>query len=328
MHIVMSKGGLPPVPPGATYEATNYCHGAGFVSEMINRNSVVFDLEGEGCSKAMVSLASGQPIFPVKNGTYIREKCFEAPEVGEWDQVQRTALDFDGKMVLVNGCVPRGFKVKMCLPVKEEDHRKYIQGMVQKAIGSLSVKVVHSLPKSKLKAISYKTGNFEKLAKISLKNSDNLVTHSLFSAITRKDEWPRNWHFASKVLQGILEKEFTMTFTDQDVLGDDAGLSMHNRLTPQTLTVLLGKIHNRFGEGYKKLLAEGGVDGTLQNRFKECGMKVYAKTGSLAGITTLAGYLESGGNLYAFTIFVSGTPGQSKAYRKLVDRIVEVISKA
>jgi D-alanyl-D-alanine carboxypeptidase/D-alanyl-D-alanine-endopeptidase (penicillin-binding protein 4) len=49
-----------------------------------------------------------------------------------------------------------------------------------------------------------------------------------------------------------------------------------------------------------------GVDGALKNRMIDIAGKVKAKTGLLAGVSSLSGYLESNDDLLAFSILTNG----------------------
>jgi D-alanyl-D-alanine carboxypeptidase/D-alanyl-D-alanine-endopeptidase (penicillin-binding protein 4) len=76
-------------------------------------------------------------------------------------------------------------------------------------------------------------------------------------------------------------------------------------------------------------LAVGGEDGTLDSRFKQPDLrgKVYAKTGYIANVSALSGYLKiSDDQWYAFSILMNALPaGQNARAKSLQDDIVKAI---
>jgi D-alanyl-D-alanine carboxypeptidase/D-alanyl-D-alanine-endopeptidase (penicillin-binding protein 4) len=91
------------------------------------------------------------------------------------------------------------------------------------------------------------------------------------------------------------------------VVKDGSGLSHENRVTAHLLGELLAKIQKdpRYA-GVIESLPDGGVNGTLRKRFLETATEaiglVHAKTGTLNGTVTLAGYVDSGDREYIFVV--------------------------
>ena len=72
---------------------------------------------------------------------------------------------------------------------------------------------------------------------------------------------------------------------------DSSGLSSSNRLTAAGLTLLLSLAEQEdWGEAFIGMLPEGG-EGTLLNRLAD--VDVHAKTGTISGVSTLAGWVWS-----------------------------------
>ena len=114
------------------------------------------------------------------------------------------------------------------------------------------------------------------------------------------------------------------------VVADASGLSKKNRITAKMMGEFLYKI--RKVEKYELLyssLPVGGVSGTLQDRFTTTAPSaiglVRAKTGTLNGTATLAGYVESTGREYIFVTLADeiakGTTALNKA-RAAIDRVL------
>ena len=79
---------------------------------------------------------------------------------------------------------------------------------------------------------------------------------------------------------------------DRPVWRDGSGLSRYNLFTPRTMVALLDKIYEKVPQDRLfNILPAGGRSGTLRNMFKGQEAFVHAKTGSLANVYCLSGYL-------------------------------------
>jgi PBP4 family serine-type D-alanyl-D-alanine carboxypeptidase len=114
------------------------------------------------------------------------------------------------------------------------------------------------------------------------------------------------------------------------VVVDASGLSKKNRITAKLMGEFLYKIHK--DEKYALLygsLPISGVSGTLQKRFittapSAVGL-VRAKTGTLNGTATLAGYVESTDREYVFVALADEIPLGNSALdkaRAAIDRVL------
>ena len=114
------------------------------------------------------------------------------------------------------------------------------------------------------------------------------------------------------------------------VVADASGLSKKNKITAKLMGELLYKIRKeeKYGLLYESLPI-GGVSGTLENRFittapAAVGL-VRAKTGTLNGTATLAGYVQSTDREYVFVTLADdiakGNAALNKA-RAAIDRVL------
>lgn len=89
-----------------------------------------------------------------------------------------------------------------------------------------------------------------------------------------------------------------------------SGLGHHNRVTAAGMTDLLHTLYfdPRVGPEILQSLSVGGVDGTTRNRFRDttAAHRVRAKTGTLAGVSCLSGFVGEGSEILAFSILVEG----------------------
>lgn len=89
-----------------------------------------------------------------------------------------------------------------------------------------------------------------------------------------------------------------------------SGLGHQNRVTPAGMVELLRQLYfdPRIGPEMMQSLSVGGVDGTTRNRFRgsSAAHRVRAKTGTLAGVSCLSGYVGDGADVLVFSILVEG----------------------
>ena len=114
------------------------------------------------------------------------------------------------------------------------------------------------------------------------------------------------------------------------IVADGSGLSRENRVSARTMADLLFKL--RKDPQYELLytsLPVGGVSGTLRSRFLTTAPNavglIHAKTGTLNGTVSLAGYIESGDQEYIFVTVADKIGRSSRATNKartLMDRIL------
>ena len=115
---------------------------------------------------------------------------------------------------------------------------------------------------------------------------------------------------------------------------DASGLSRQNKVTAHILAQLLYKVHS--DPVLSQLidsLPVGGESGTLRNRYLETAPEavglIKAKTGTLSGTVSLAGYVQSGDREYAFVIIadrIKRTFSASDRARKTLDRYLAKIA--
>ena len=115
-------------------------------------------------------------------------------------------------------------------------------------------------------------------------------------------------------------------------LADGSGVSRYNLVTASLLTDVLVYMFRNFAvmPEYLASLPVGGVDGTLTRRMR--GMKaegvLRAKTGTLRGLTALAGYTATAdGETVAFSIIMSNYHGPVSSRRALQDKIGNILTQ-
>ncbi|MCB2213489.1 D-alanyl-D-alanine carboxypeptidase/D-alanyl-D-alanine-endopeptidase [bacterium] len=94
-------------------------------------------------------------------------------------------------------------------------------------------------------------------------------------------------------------------------VADNCGMARRNRMTVSTPHELLVKAYAEWGGRWLNLLPQADEDGsTLEGRLAGLGGRVVAKTGTLSGCRSLAGYVldENGRPMMDFVVFVNHAP--------------------
>ncbi len=146
------------------------------------------------------------------------------------------------------------------------------------------------------------------------KHSNNFVAEQLLKALGAH-RWgaPGSFESGSKALSEYL---IGLGFRRSDFRTDDgSGLSYENNLSPSILVKILKELYSipELRTDFLCSLSVGGVDGTLSRRFRreEHMGQIVAKTGSLAGISSLSGFAfsPSRGPL-VFSVMLNGIRSQ------------------
>jgi serine-type D-Ala-D-Ala carboxypeptidase/endopeptidase (penicillin-binding protein 4) len=84
----------------------------------------------------------------------------------------------------------------------------------------------------------------------------------------------------------------------------------------------------KVAQAYRQSLAIAGTKGTLKKRFIDTPIQgnLWAKTGTLTGVGTLAGYLKTQPNsTLVFSILVNNSELEDQEIRQAIDEIVTII---
>jgi serine-type D-Ala-D-Ala carboxypeptidase/endopeptidase (penicillin-binding protein 4) len=109
------------------------------------------------------------------------------------------------------------------------------------------------------------------------------------------------------------------------VIENGAGLSRKERLSPLNLSLLLQDIQlSPFSSEIEASLPIVGVDGTMKKRHDNCAVTSHGhlKTGSLEGVKSIAGYLQSGSGKQWILVFIINHPNAS-AGQHAQDELIE-----
>ena len=177
--------------------------------------------------------------------------------------------------------------------------------------------------------ISVVSHGLPEVVKEALKESNNLFAEAMFLQ-TGRIQYTKGIRFqdAAKYLQNFVSRKFGMFSASFNIV-DGSGLSMYDLCSPQFMVDMLSLIY-RDQDLYRimyKSLPISGVDGTLKSRLsgKTTLNKVHAKTGSLTGTCSLAGYIHTAdGRDLAFCIINEGAVKMAPS-RNVQDQICKVL---
>ncbi len=173
------------------------------------------------------------------------------------------------------------------------------------------------------------------LIKNMLKKSDNLIADSLLKKLGEKYfSVQGSWKSGKNAVQAILANKTNINFK-HFVMVDGSGLSRDNSVTSNAFVKLLSFAYAQLPDSdlLFESLPRSGIDGTLKHRLGGASLgKIHAKTGSMHGISSLAGYIQTANNqILAFSILINDpVPGKNNqgGYRLLENRICEFLAKS
>lgn len=151
-----------------------------------------------------------------------------------------------------------------------------------------------------------------------LKNSVNIIGENLIKTLGAEyTGTPGSWENGSTVVSQFLNN---IGIKDGFKVVDGSGLSLLNRVSPQTLTEVLSYAYSNrlIASDFIDSLPIAGVDGTLKKRFRESDVqgRVMAKTGYLNNVRALSGYVfTKQGDVLVFSILDNGLGWKTKEFQ-------------
>ena len=157
-----------------------------------------------------------------------------------------------------------------------------------------------------------------------LHNSDNLVAETVFKLAGAKYSGESGSAESATALLLKYCKNNSVNTDDIRVV-DGSGVSKNNLVTADFMTNFLVAQYKKMPE-YKDYLASAG-EGTLKNRMLYLGDKLKAKTGTLADVSAITGYITTNsGKVLAFDIMMNDAKSKSSDKKMLEEYILRAIS--
>lgn len=174
------------------------------------------------------------------------------------------------------------------------------------------------------KSVLCTTHTIDEVLEPILKDSHNIFAECLFYQLAAySGEKKAGRKQAARIICGLIE-EMGLD-SDSYQIADGSGLSLYNYVSPELLVRFLNFAFSK-SEIYTHLypaLPVAGVDGTLSKRMLDTPAynNVHAKTGTVTGISSLAGYLTArNGHILSFCIMNQGV-SQGRLGRDFQDEV-------
>ncbi|MDX2115001.1 MAG: D-alanyl-D-alanine carboxypeptidase/D-alanyl-D-alanine-endopeptidase [Planctomycetota bacterium] len=141
---------------------------------------------------------------------------------------------------------------------------------------------------------------------------------------------PGSWSNGSAVVRMVLQEKVGLDAGQAFTVADGSGMSRNNRVTPRALARWLREMADdtKLADAFIQSLPEAGEEGTLRRRFRGAGPKheVRAKTGYLAGVSAISGYITDPrtNRRLIFSIVTNDKPNrvQLTAIREAEEKII------
>lgn len=312
--------------PGWEWKDKQYCWGAPVSASIINHNCLTFSVTPSKVPGHPAQiLTSPKYFYPyIKNSVMTRTKKTRACSL---------RLSSNNNILSLEGCMPVG-KYAWGVTYVVNNIFEYNRSLFQNLLRRLSVevygKVAFAEASNRLSLIgSHQSKPLRLLIIDMLKKSDNVIAGALFKKIGQLyTQKPGSWENGGFAVSQILANKAGVNVYRMRVL-DGSGVSPANLTTPaQMMQVLNYAYHHATGDDFIEALPIAGVDGTLKHRMANIARKVRAKTGTISGVVSLAGYAMSAEKEpLAFVIMINGNKGLSWRYRALEDQIAHALTR-
>lgn len=194
----------------------------------------------------------------------------------------------------------------------------------------IQVEAFSSVAKCPAEAIRIceRTHSIDQILLPMMKKSDNLYAEALFYQLVPRENGRT---VTAKEARSVVRRLINKVGLDASryKIADGSGLSLYNYVSVELLVKLLkyGYQHQNIYHHLLPSMPTAGVDGTLKKRLRGTHThgKVWAKTGTVTGVTSLAGYCEaSNGHLLCFAIINQGVM-YGKNGRAFQDRVCHAL---
>lgn len=243
-----------------------------------------------------------------------------------------SALVLDRNRTVVKRKIRRGFRF---VTTTIKDPPSFIAGKLKELLISKGIKVKGNAKKgvtpSKVYFLTERTIQLKDLIAQINKHSDNFLAECLFKSLGAESSGLKGNSFFSQqaIIKFLRENNI---FSKGTEIVDGSGLSRYDQATPFAISGVLEKMYfdlKHFDDFYNSL-SIAGVDGTLHGRLTGtlAENNFRGKTGSLNGVSGLAGYLtDKNGDDLIVTIIFQFNKGSWKHFRNIQDQIVNLLAE-
>lgn len=314
--------------PGWAEKDKRNCYGAPISASIINHNCLAFKVTpAKKSGVAAQVVTSSKYFYPTIRNAVVTKSV----------QPHRCMVRLGGNAtssIDIDGCMPRGpYEWGMSYVVT--DVPEYNRALFKNLLSRLSIAVYGSVTfGSAGPNLSLITQHGSKplrlLITAMLKKSDNVIAGALFKKMGQLySKQPGSWENGSIAVTNILKKQAGVNTYGLRIL-DGSGLSPNNLTTPAQMMQVLDYAYHHYDTGseFVSALPIAGVDGTLKHRMGNIARKIRAKTGTISGVVSLAGYAVSADHEpLAFVIMINGAKNLGWQYKALEDQIATALTR-
>lgn len=190
--------------------------------------------------------------------------------------------------------------------------------------GKVTPKMTDANPEGRKLISTYKSPTLGDIIYYTNQHSDNGLAEALLKTVGFQRLGDQTTESGRKVVTEHLKNE------GFDMMGlnyiDGSGLSRSNNVTPiSQVKFLTSLMDEKYYKTYFNSLPVGGQSGTLKRMFNGLGNgQVFAKTGTLNKVKTLAGYMKTNtGKTLVFSLMVNNYAGSVDMVKKRMEKILE-----
>ncbi|AUX47083.1 D-alanyl-D-alanine carboxypeptidase [Sorangium cellulosum] len=295
----------------------------------LNANTVLFTMRPAKAGQA-ASVALDPPGFAVLRGSVTTAKRGTPEKIG-------LRLEPSGQRLLVHlsGQIPEGGRA-VSLARRVDDPRLVVAYALKEMLQEVGVEVGGEVrlggEHQKRLLVAHRSAPLGELLSALGKDSDNFYAETIFKTLAAEKRGRPGTAEAAAELVGEALRE--LDASEEGVfLRNGSGLFDAARASPRSVVRLLRAafLDPALGADFTAQLAIGGVDGTLRGRFRAWSREraIRAKTGTLASVAALSGYIlpPRGRSPIAFSVLASDLPGKIEPARRAIDDFVGALAE-
>lgn len=314
--------------PGWVWKDKNYCYAAPISASIINHNCIPFQITPSKTAGKPAQVVTSSKYFypPIRNSVITKS--------GRSNNCGLRLSNAPGSSIILDGCLSKGryaYGVSYVVTDVPEYNRALFKSLFAREGIDVYGTVTFGSAKDNLSLVGQHASKPLRVMIVDmLKKSDNIIAGALFKKIgqlyTRS---PGSWENGSLAVSKILAKHAGVNTSGLRIL-DGSGLSPDNLTTSAQMMQVLDFAYHHYPTSYEfvSALPIAGVDGTLKHRMGNIARKVRAKTGTISGVVSLAGYAVSAQKeTLAFVILINGNKGYGWKYKALEDKIATALTR-
>lgn len=190
--------------------------------------------------------------------------------------------------------------------------------------GKVTPKMTDASPETRKLVSAYKSPTLADIIYYTNQHSDNSLAEALLKTVGFFKKGDQTSESGRVVVKDHL-KDIAFDAEGLNYM-DGSGLSRSNTVTPIAQAKYLTSLMNeKYYGAYLTSLPIGGQSGTLKRMFNFTGNgQVFAKTGTLNKVKTLAGYIKTNsGRTLVFSLLVNNYAGSVDMVKKRMEKIIE-----